>query len=506
MLSTIVKDWERAALLFASGFLALRFIFLGDAPFVVDEPLFQMLLDQHLREGKIPITSFLGSSLPVPYGATALWIYTIPKLLSSHFMAIVYFHAFVFTLGAGFFYFGTRLWLGSGAAALALLLAAVSPFQFHYGRHPWDNTFLVPLSAALYWILAALFARAVDFRSALKYFIASGVVVALCVNLHLMSGPILLAFGLCLVIFLAKSRFRATERALLLGSCGLIALAISAPYLLKVLESIAAATPPPNEAGKNPPWGDFRNFWWILLRTQIFLSVWGVKNFIEPTEQYYYEYVGPLYAAIFRKDIFGWFPKIAAVAWLSIPFAQLARRRFTSHPLHLYAALCFGFTLLVYQYLNIPTQPHYFQAVWWISALGAAAVLLSLPPGKFRTALASTYVVSIAVNGIFILTSFAYIHANAGTRGMHHGTAIAEEKRVVDALCARTRATGKNTAIVNLSYVYQPPEPLRYFAGRAEACSGLDIQFVKDANAQISFDLVYPEDSKTDARLVIRER
>ena len=84
---------QRAILAAAIALLVLRFLWLGDAPFVIDEPLFQMLLDKYIHERQFPLTSFLGSSLPVPYGATALWFYAVPKPLEELYGDRVFPHA-----------------------------------------------------------------------------------------------------------------------------------------------------------------------------------------------------------------------------------------------------------------------------------------------------------------------------------------------------------------------------------------------------------------------------
>ena len=58
-------------------------------PFIADEPLFQMILDDHIQAGTFPLVSMRGSSIPLAYGAGAMWIYGLIRIFFASIEAML---------------------------------------------------------------------------------------------------------------------------------------------------------------------------------------------------------------------------------------------------------------------------------------------------------------------------------------------------------------------------------------------------------------------------------
>lgn len=502
-MTELSRRTENIFLGLAAALLAFRFLWLGDAPFAVDEPMFQMLVEDTILAGNFVAKSLGGSSLQVPYGATALWLYAIPHLISKNYISFVVFHTLVFTLGSYFFYLGMKLWMGRSVAALALLFSATSPFMFFYARHPWDNTFIATMSSATFYLIASLLHCGYEKRAMLWRVLGLAIICTMGLNLHLMSGPLLLGMSLFLVWHLLVSPISWRQRWELVFVYGFVILFISAPYLARVYRDVTTLGPVDVPAAKNKAWGDLRNLWWIILRSQIFSSVWNVKNFVEPVDNYYFEFTGRLYERVFRADWLGWVPKAMSLVFLFFPILHLWNRRAKLDPLHIYCTFIFVVTLIVYQYLNVPTAPHYFQGVCWLVFAGSSIVYFWVKPKWARIFLGVVFGGVMLMNTSFLISSTIFIHENTGTRGMNHGTAIKELHGVTMRLCDFARQNGMQKLHVNLSRVFVTDIPLRYFSRNSEECRGIELDISRIVtNAPLVY-LDYPKDSPTKANLEI---
>jgi 4-amino-4-deoxy-L-arabinose transferase-like glycosyltransferase len=181
---------------FALLFLVLRWIRPGETTYTLDEPYQQLTIDSHLAAGNIPLSNSRGSSIPVPYGPGVLWFWMLVRLFTWNPIAIVLENLALQTLGFLLFAQTFRRAFGNEAAAWCVALAACSPLLFLFARHPWDPTFLIPLSAILIWLLQKLD----DGGRELPLHAALGFVGGYGVNTHLMFGAVFLALGLTLLI------------------------------------------------------------------------------------------------------------------------------------------------------------------------------------------------------------------------------------------------------------------------------------------------------------------
>jgi hypothetical protein len=310
-----------------------------------------------------------------------------------------------------------------------------------------------------------------------------------------------LAFGTCLLIYLWRAPWTRRQKWQLVGIFSGVVLVLVLPYFYKVYLSLGNLHTIPTSAGHNTRWGDGRNLWWVFVRTQIFGSTWGAKTFLEPVGPLFHEFVGPLLASIFQKDIIGWFPKLFAIIYLFRQAYRLVRGQ--RMPVsEIFITLSFFILLLVFQYLNIPTEPHYYQSVWYLVFAGSIALLFSLR-NRWHTLGLALLSATILINVAYIVSTTWFIHINHGTRGNHHGSTIVVEHDVTKRLCELMREKQISKAEIDLSAVFMPDHPVEYFKSILPECQGLELTYTKQSSPHSVFKIIYPENSRTDADLQI---
>lgn len=484
--------------------LLARFYSLGNAPFVQDEPLFQMMVDKAFAEGKFPVATLLGSSLPIRYGAAHLWFYAIPRYFSAEPMPLILFHTIFCSLGFLFFYFAMKRAWGGLAAAWGFALACSSSFLFHLTRHPWDTTLFLTISAAVLWLFVFLEDNRANAKKVWAGVIGLALLSAFGINLHLSVGPFLLALGCMFLWQLYRSPLAKRVRWGMLAAYAGLVFVLILPYMLEAIASLENIGKIPTSAQHNSRWGDARHFWWNLQFHLLYLSTWRAKLYFEPGIDAFFAHGGPFLERLLRWDVIGWIPKAGAAVFLTIPLVKILRGRVRElHSIHLFAGLVFFFCLLVQQYLNIPMADHYFQASWWLAfmAVGVLAVTLRGRFGLFFQAAAG---LTLLLNTAFFVLGLAFIDANHGTRGMNIGTGISELRDSAARACILARANNLSPVLVDLSEVFVMPASQEYFARHIPECEGIKLRFTKapDPNARIQYQ--YPETSLTNAALVVR--
>ncbi|MGE3261333.1 MAG: ArnT family glycosyltransferase [Bacteriovoracia bacterium] len=477
--------------------LALRFVSLYDTVFIVDEPLFQLKLDEHIAQGTFPLSSFRGSSIPLPYGAGALWFYAIPRLFSWSPYGLIFFHILAVTLGAFLFLKTIHKKFGEEPARWSGLLMASSPLLFFFSRHPWDNTLLFSVAAVLLWCLVQLEEDGMEYR----YHAVMGLAVGYALNIHLMFGPVALALGLTLIFRAWKMHGPSAKSfwlpLLLFGGCALLVLI---PYLWEAFR-IMQLEHPLEHTKYTKRWGDGRNLWWLLQRSVIFSSIWGSRIYLENLHPYFLAFVGQPFAFLFRNDLFGWFAKIAAIAVAVSYPVQFLRGRAKFDSLRLFASLSLASMILVLHYLNIPTAPHYFHSVWWLVFLGVAVSLTKLN-GIGKKFFVTTIVLTALVNTAFILSSLAFFHINKGGRNFQFSVSVGEQLRAIREICVEANARIPKEARVNLEKVWVLGPSFTYIAAHMPECRGVTFSAHRELTNP-NFVLTHPGDSDTKADIVI---
>lgn len=473
---------ERALYALALLLLALRFLWPGDTIYILDEAFLQIRIDEHFAAGTIPLSNSRGSSIPLPYGPGGQWFYMLLRLVHWHPVFLALCHITLQLGGALLFFRVIRNAYGREAGAWCALLVASSPLLFFFARHTWDNTLLIPLGALALWLLQQLDRRkgaGRDEGASLREYLlhaALGLVIGYGVNTHLMFGPVAVAAGLTLF-------FRGWRRHGILSPrmwislftfCG-VALLVLLPYLLEAFR-IAREERPLDNARVKEHWGDFRNLWWLFQRTALFSSLFQANISFGDLKKEFSEFSGPFFAFFFYKDLFGWFGKIAAWGGAIAVLARLCRGRVEEDSLRLLAGLAFFFTLLVYQYLNIPTAPHYFNPVWWFVFVGIAYALTKLQ-GMWKMLFLATLTATIVVNVSYIAFATAYIHVNRGARNMETSVVVAEQMRAFRDLCEWGKQRGRNEVRVRKE-VHLGEPGFDFLPAHMPECTGVKLTLV----------------------------
>ncbi len=469
-------------------FLFYRFLNPGETVFISDEPMTQINLDTHLKNGSLPFTGLRGSSIPLAYGAAAMWVYALFRLITDTVAGTAFLHILMYSLGLFLLYPAIRKRVSAESAFLVMWLLLSSPMLFLLTRHPWDNTFQVLPAGGILLLLASMESR----RYLELKFALLGIVSAFLMNVHLMPGPLVLAAGFALLPLLKNHSWLGRAKLFLWGFLPFCL--VLAPYLYEALrlyysESVAANTK------THSAWGDARNLWWLLQRSLMYLSHWGVKGQFGSVFPSFLEFSGFPLATFFRYDLFGWFPKFAALLYLLLlPF----RWKKGIGIVERFSFLSFFLILFVFNLLNIPTEPHYFQPIWWLPFV-ALAFALDSAPGKLKPILYSLSFCAAIANSAYTIQMQRYVSVNKGMRNMTFSTVVSEQQRVFDEICRATPIT--EVALIYIGSVQMVQQPAEYFQNHLESCKGKQLRVVAQKKDAI-WELKYPGGSESDAALI----
>jgi hypothetical protein len=338
-----------------------------------------------------------------------------------------------------------------------------------------------------------------------EYFLhaALGLIAAYGLNIHLMFGPILMALCLTLAwrdFFLYGIKQYRPYLLLLVFSFSFLLLV--APYLFEAYR-ITQQEGALEQTKFKERWGDSRNLWWLFQRTTVFASVWGARIYLEQAHNEFFAYAGRIFTFFFRIDLFGWFIKLAAWGAACYSLAMIFRKEKRPPLLMVFSVFSFLSVLLVFQYLNIPTAPHYFHPLWWFVFLGFCFTLARA--GKaLRIALQLACTATILVNVSFIVQSMRFVHENNGARTMTYSVAIHEQKRALTDLCRKARLRGLSHVKLDISSVFLMGFVFDYLPNHMEDCRGLVFEAKREpTNANYRF--IHPADSATKADLILEE-
>jgi hypothetical protein len=460
-------------------------------PFFSDVPLFQLLADEHQRAGTVPLTSFRGSNTFVAYGGGAVWIFLLFRQLSESMEALLVLHALLHGLAAWALYHVFRDRLGRGDRWLLVWFVLSAPILFFLSRVVWDNGFFVPLSALLLLLVHRLDRGD---PAAFWPWISLGLLAAGLLNIHLMALPILPGVALAACTLLWRSNASAWRK----GALPLLALAFFAlgvaPYFRELIALYGAESAGEKTAAHHL-WGNGRNLWWLLLRTLAYAGTFGTKSLLENAHADFLAHAGWL-GPVFRTDILGWFPKLAAIGvafWLPV---RAWRGRRLSGLEWLYVYSFFG-SILFLNVINVSTELHYFQPAWWIPFVGAGLALGALR-ARWQKALRYLLVLAALVNSAFTLAFVWYVAENGGIRNGRYGPSFESLRASTGALC---REAGPGSVALDVSGVNTGIHSHRYFLGRLPECAGVTALFEPvEAKAAPRWRVQY-EDGPSSARL-----
>lgn len=242
-----------------------------------------------------------------------------------------------------------------GAPLWTLLLALSSPLQITYSLALWDNTFLIPLSAAVIGLLSERGGRGRE--------LLIGVLLGVCLAVHLQAVP----FAAGVWLWIAWDRRRVRPVAQVTGG----ALAALAPYALglwAVREQLAPSLRRVDEVGVVPnlPLLASSVFRFIGAQPVGRISVGGMALFLEDR--------------LVQISVVAWGLLLAAAC----TYLWLRRRELKSGllaPLLVCIACYMPFTAATNAVL-----PNYSQSFWWVAPVLAPVVLSGLLPRRWAGA------------------------------------------------------------------------------------------------------------------------
>lgn len=468
------------------------------APFIHDEPLYMQMAEDALAAGKIPVVGMSGSSLPLPYGAGAIWFYQLLFALGLSFPSIIFVHLCLTSSSLFGIWYGARRAWGDEASLWALALAAVAPFLIYFGRHPWDVTLLLVISGGLVASIGALSAPSLASRR-WPWLLFTAILCAWAVNIHLMSGP--MVAGAIAAIFW-NSWHKQPSRKLFWIESGLflaLILCLVAPYVIESLQLIRENKVV--DPGKTfSRWGDARHFTWNIAFLSAPLSFWYAKMFFDPEAKLFLEWLAWPLGFLLRYDVLGWIPKLSFLGFLVVVGRDIFLRKKRVDSLTFFVFAASMVCLSMYQYLNVPMRPHYFLSLWLLPCLAAAAIVVRSVEWS-RGWLPRVFLLSLSLSAIFSVSVLTYYVKFGGTRGMVMGTSLAVKMKELEAICTYLHGAGKTTATIDTSGIISTPGgvDIRYLVGKTKACSGLQLTIQKEPLESAEIRLRYPEDSTRSA-------
>lgn len=446
--------WKMACLILTLGLLAFRFLHLPSAPFINDEPRLLNLVDATFLQGIWPSLGPVGSQ-PIPYGPIPHWFYQVIRHLSGHLMAAHWAHALVFCFAHLAIFAAVFFTLGARTALLFLCLAASSPWLFVYSQMPWEVLLLVSGSALVvlaFWLLS----RTEHSRGAVVVGgILWGAGIAICLGTHLMAMSLVAASAVVLAHSFFQRGWKSGRNWAFVGLGLFTCSCILFPYASALFANAELIRPAPGER-----WGSPLHFWWSLIKTPMHLSPWQIKYFLEPQGKDFFAQAGWLMGKIYYLDVAGWAAKLVVWAAAITLMFRFFRKKEQSEIL-LFSVSGIVAHVLLLQYQNIATYPHYFLAFWW-------APFLLLANFGHKKPIAALIGVLVCGNVIFLAQFNQYLAERKGTQGWYYGTFVSEQKRLFNDLCANLEVE----SALDLSEVKMTKHTAEYFLRRLPACAG----------------------------------
>ena len=194
--TTLSRRWEwgllALILLLAAG---LRLGWPGLTEFKADEARLLALSWEMVEEPRLALRG-ISSSVGLPNFPVSVWLYALPLLLWPHVYAATLFTGLLNTIAVAGCYGVVRRYWGVGAALIATLMLAVSPWAVIFSRKIWAQNLLPIL--VLGWGIGALLAY-VEKRP--FFIILHFVCLALAVQTHLAAIALLPTTAVFLLIF-----------------------------------------------------------------------------------------------------------------------------------------------------------------------------------------------------------------------------------------------------------------------------------------------------------------
>jgi len=449
--------WWPAWLLVAGGLLALgtRFADRDLVSYVLDEPQLQDAATRDAQTGRWASVSVLRGTRGVRYGPAPLWFYTAvhrvagPRPEAGILAASLFLTAVMLVLAG---VLARRSQAPPLALAVALWLAAASPFAFLWSRQGWDN----PLLAGFAALAVAVLARNGPVRAGAAAL--AGVLVGLALGTHLMAVPF--AAAVALLLLTERSGWR--QRLVALGTMALSAAVVLLPYARALLHE-AAAPAPVAAVGLAGRVG--RTFEALVAPAAQAAGI-GLDYFFDG------DWTGftsgrPAASALHLVG-----PLLTVVVGVGTLLGLLLGLRAASAALRRVARLglwTWGLHAAFLGLLALPPEPHYQQPVLWIPVAGWVLAVATVWPARPRAALVLTgLALGVGLWGLVLQRSWmGWTREHGGTRGIHYGLTLGAQRAALAQACAPS-TPGIALELQVLAF----PQSFRSLARTEPACRG----------------------------------
>jgi hypothetical protein len=399
----------------ASCLLAL--LWPGDVTWICDEPLLLHLAQSWNQQHCLAPVGLIGSR-GMPYGPLPIWLYQA-ALSMTHDLILIAWLKTLISVGLTVLgiWMAARRWCVSRPTAV--LIVATTPFLFVYQRVLWDNVFLIPFSALLAWAASAFLERPSSRRAI--GLTGAGILLA---YVHPVALPALVATAAVALLFEYRWFLRnrgatvACIAALLIAGVHLVVAIWRAPH------AEAAALPRSIWSGLTAPFLAGRYFSHATLVT--FLGGNWQQALPPPAYIPVLLLQGVSALAVPVTLLGGWLATL--VLWRRARRPGPFRLHHKLLLLALATAVAFG---LLGVLLQLPSPPHYLNAVWpaylFLLLYGSRCLCRR---GRGRVLFTAYNLANLTLIAVFIL----FIHVHRGNRTPLYGPVLAVQVAAVKEL------------------------------------------------------------------------
>jgi hypothetical protein len=404
--------------------LALGVVLLwpGDVPWRIDDATFFKMAQSHLSA---PVTQTLtgqaGGSTGLQYGALTTWIYRLALKLTHDFRWIVLSKALL-TFGVVIFsVLQTAKILNLPFSIFYVLLG--SPFLYLYSRMFWDNSYLIPYSAILFWGAAEFFEN-----QSKKGFLLITVAGTLSFNTHLMVCRDLFSLFLVCCVFRKKWLLENLKFAIIVLTSATL---ITTPYFLQLLQPHhSSASHTLSFSGGflhlvlSPLYFSFTTFFHYF-----FPRIWEAMGLSKIT-------IGIVYCGLILSAIPLFYFGVGVISSFKEIGAKFGKKNITRPPnwttfdlLTLWAGLEALLSLGVFGIFGLHAHPHYHNSNW-IFPLFFIWLGLHKIEKKYPRLLLKSLVSGLTINAIFLWVFVWQVHKRGGNLEEHFGLTLNNQIQV----------------------------------------------------------------------------
>ena len=396
------------------GLFFVHIIYPGEIPWLSDEPKLIANAYKLNLSGELASAGLKGS-LGLVYGNFPTIIYQLLLLFFSSILSVAFVKT---TLALAITIYAlqkiSNLLNWNWQLSLFFL---ISPYLFLYNRILWDNPFLIPLSAVIFW-------QSIKFLHLpkIRTLVAIAILAYLMVQTHLLSALTLIPLFFCLLIFQRNYLRRNWEIVLLLFSFSLMCLT---PYLLNTLATISA---PSNIKLGNP----FSSIFYIA--TSLFSFNTFVKQYLPGLEFWQNSWALLSWNCLIATLVLGLLilGMIKLVSQYNLNLRDNHKERANQNFI-VSCLMVVVFSALGLALLRVTPQPHYLNALWLPCFILVVFGLQALPKQFSRA-------ITIAVSStflIFICCFYSEVKSTRGSKSMFFGSTLIEQLRLVKAISER---------------------------------------------------------------------